>query len=388
MRRLIVILIVLLISVLTGLEISRHPGYLLLVYHSWMVQMPLWAAALTIIFTFIAFYIVMDAIHRLQFLWFRIKNALKFRAEHKAYNKTQHGLELLIEAKWPKAEKLLVSGIEQTVNPLINYLGAAKAAHEQHAWDRRDRYIKQAYQSTPEAEIAIGILQAEFLLAQDQLEQALAILNRLRSLSPKHPRILKLLERAYIRLSDWKQLQLLLPALRKANVLSGTQQLQFEKHLYASIYESEYFKTPELLKQSFASVSRKIRFDGDVVYQYARQLLCFNLQKEASDVICKSLKQAWSGALVTLYGEIPSEDTQQQLALAGSWLKLYGAKSETLFLLGQLCVKAKLWGKAKDYFEKCLKVSPNPKASRAYGQLLLQLGDTDKAIGVFEDGLR
>jgi HemY protein len=387
MRRLVVMLIILLVSVLTGLEISRHPGYLLLVYHSWMVQMPLWVAALSLIFTFVAFYIVIDSVDRLQFLWFRIKNAWRIRKEHAAYNKTQRGLALLIEGNWAKAEKLLLSGVSQSMDPLMNYLSAAKAAHEQRAWDRRDRYIKKAYEVAPEAEIAIGITQAEFLLSQDQLEQALAMLNRLRSLAPKQVRVLKLLERAYVRLGDWQNLQLLLPVLRKTKILSGTQTQQFERNLYADMFRTDHYKTLDDLKASWNAMPKNIRHHSDVVLAYTKQLVHFHQTEEAAELIRKSLKQEWSPALVNLYGTLPLEDINRQLVIVGGWLKTYGQHAETLLLLGQLCVKAKLWGKAKDYFEKCLALCPSNQASLAYAQLLLQLGETDKAIDVMSEGL-
>lgn len=388
MRRLVVMLIILLISVLTGLEISRHPGYLLLVYHSWMVQMPLWVAALSLIFTFVAFYIVIDSVDRLQFMWFRIKNAWRIRKEHAAYSKTQRGLALLVEGNWAKAEKLLLAGVSQSMDPLMNYLSAAKAAHELHAWDRRDSYIKKAYEVAPEAEIAIGITQAEFLLSQDQLEQALAMLNRLRSIAPKHVRVLKLLERAYVRLGDWQNLQLLLPVLRKTKILSNTQTQQFEKNLYADMFKTDHYKSINDLKTAWNTIPKNTRYNSEVVYFYAKQLLRFNQTDEVAELIRKALKQAWSEELIKLYATLPVKDVNRELVIVGGWLKTYGQQTQILLLLGLLCVQAKLWGKAKDYFEKSLATSPNPQASLAYAELLLQLGDTEKAITVMRDGLR
>ena len=44
MRRLIILLLFLVLSVWFGLTFLRHPGYMLVVYQPWMVQMPLWFA--------------------------------------------------------------------------------------------------------------------------------------------------------------------------------------------------------------------------------------------------------------------------------------------------------------------------------------------------------
>ena len=72
----------------------------------------------------------------IQLLWVRIKNWLRLRREHQSYSKTQQGLTMLIEGRWSKAERLLLAGVSQSFEPLMNYLGAAKAAHEQGAFER------------------------------------------------------------------------------------------------------------------------------------------------------------------------------------------------------------------------------------------------------------
>src|SRR5579883_123475 len=231
MLRLIIVLLFLIASVFVGVEIVHHPGYLLIVYQPWMVQTPLWFALLSFIVFFGLFYLIVNGVDRFQFMWFRLKNWLRFRREHKSYSKTQHGLSTLIEGRPKKAERLLLAGVNKSIEPLMNYLGAAKAAHEQNAYERRDDYIQKAYQVAPEAALAIGITQAELELEQDQLERAAATLNHLLQSEPRHPRVLKLLEKVYVRLADWKNLLTLLPSMRKAKVLTGERLEQFEKNI-------------------------------------------------------------------------------------------------------------------------------------------------------------
>ena len=80
MQRLIIFLLLLIASVWLGLEIIWHPGYLLVVYQPWMVQMPLWFALLSVIIFLVLFYLLIDSIDRLQFLWYRLKNWLHSRS--------------------------------------------------------------------------------------------------------------------------------------------------------------------------------------------------------------------------------------------------------------------------------------------------------------------
>lgn len=398
MRRLIVLLLILIFSVWFGLEIVRHPGYLLLVYQPWMVQMPVWFALISLFIIFGLFYLLIDSIDRIQFLFYRLKNWLYFRREHQSYSKTQFGLAALIEGRWKKAERLLLAGVNQAIDPLINYLAAAKAAHEQGGFDRRDLYIKKAYAVAPKADLAIGLTQAELELNQGHFEQAQATLNRLLQSSPRHPRVLKLLEKVYIRLSDFKNLQMLIPNMRKAKVLDAQQAELFEKNIYCEILNSPRYKNLMELQAIWQDIPRSFRKNPDVLYAYANQILQFDfntidakksadLQNEIEDLIRKTLNEHWHAGLVNLYGTLPFKNLNRQLIIVGAWLKMYGQRPELLLLLGRLCVKVQLWGKAKDYYEKCLAEGPNAVATFEYGQLLEQLGENHAAMQAYKDGL-
>lgn len=229
MLKLIIILIFLVASVWLGIAMIQHPGYVLIVYQPWMMQVPLWFAVLSVIVFLSLFFILIVSIDRMQFWWFKIKNWWHIRQEHKSYSKTQHGLTLLIEGRWKKSEKLLLAGTHQSFEPLMNYLAAAQAAQEQGAIERRDEYIQKAYQMAPEAELAIGITQAELELKRHELAQAEATLTRLREKSPRHPRVLALLEKVYVRLGAWKELHALLPSMRKAKLITADELMHFEK---------------------------------------------------------------------------------------------------------------------------------------------------------------
>src|SRR3990167_245230 len=388
MWRLIIFLLFLIASVWLGLELVRHPGYLLLVYHSWLVQMPLWFAALCLILLLGVFYVLIASIDGIQFMWYRLKNWFLSRRKWRAYSKTQHGLTLLLEGYWRKAERLLIAGVNRSDEPLVNFLGAAKAAHEQGAYEKRDQYIQKAYRIAPHAELAIGLTQAELALSQDQLEEAQATLLRLNQLSPHHPRVLRLLEKVYVRLADWKALLVLLPSMRKAKVVTREQATQFEKNLYCEMLTSANEASLDELHARWNEIQRSVKKYPDVVLAYARQLTRFmEAANELEELIRKTLKQHYEPALVTIYADLPLQNLNRQLVIAGAWLKLYGQQPALLLLLGKLCVRVQLWGKAKDYFEKCLALSPNADAALQYGKLLSSLNEPEAAMQTYQDVL-
>src|SRR5579885_1591253 len=299
MWRLIIFLIFLIASVWFGLEVVRHPGFLLVVYQPWMVQMPLWFALLCTVVFLVLFYLLIDSIDKLGFLWFRIKNWLHVRREHQSYSKTQQGLSCLIEGRWKKAERFSLAGVNQSFEPLINYLAAAKAAHEQNAYERRDSYIQKAYQVAPKANLAIGLTQASMELKQRQFEQAAATLNHLRQSYPRHPRVLLLLEKVYVHLSDWKSLQDLLPPMRKAKMLTTDEYQHFEKNIYCELFRAASGKRLSDIRTIWSQVPRYLRKNPDVVCAYVTQLARHapvtgtETTREMEELIRKTLKNTW-----------------------------------------------------------------------------------------------
>lgn len=388
MRRLVILLLFLVLSVWFGLTFLRHPGYMLVVYQPWMVQMPLWFALIGSFIIFGLLYIVIDCIDQVGFLWYRLKNWFRMRREKKFYSKTQQGLTSLIEARWKSAEKLLLAGANQSAEPLINYLAAAKAASQLGANDRAEKYIKQAYYIAPTAALAVGLTQAELQIKQEHFSEAAATLMRLHQLSPRHARVLKLLERVYVHLGYWAQLRDLLPALRKAKVLNNQQAELFEKNIYCQLMNANQAHKLEELHQAWDDVPRAMRKNPDVVCAYVKKLQSFGTTNdEIEELICKTLKHGWQPELVRIYSGLPFSNLNKQLVIGNAWVKVHGEQPALLLMLGKLCMQIQLWGKAKDYFERCLAQGPNAEAGLNYGRLLAQLGKPEEAMQAYQDVL-
>jgi len=109
--------------------------------------------------------------------------------------------------------------------------------------------------------------------------------------------------------------------------------------------------------------------------------------REIEALIRKTLRHDYHPELVKMYGQLSFADINHQLVVTAAWIKLYGPQPELLLLSGKLCVRQKLWGKAREYFSRCLAQGPNAEASLEYGRLLESLGEMDGARKVYQDGL-
>jgi len=390
MRRFIWLLLVLIISVWLGLQIAKDPGLAFFSYRQWSVEMPLWAALFSLIIVLFLFYLFGCLLSSIDSSFYRWGNWLRWRRKNQSYSKTNRGLIELIEGHWKKAENYLIAGIDQSDAPLINYLALAKAAHEQAAYDRRDTYLCKAHAVAAQAEVAIGLTQAQFQINQGQLEQALATLNHLRIIAPQHGLVLKLVERIYVHLADWQNLLKLLPCLYKAKVVTSEQFTLLEQKTYAELLKStaNYPEGLVSLQDIWHKMPRQLQKTPQLLGCYAQQLLRYPKQTgEVVELLDKSLKKSWNADLVKIYGLLDTADPVKQLTQAERWLIRYPSQALLFLTLGRLSVRCQLWGKACRYFEESLKLEKSAVTYLEYGKLFEQLGDSVSALQAYRSGL-
>jgi HemY protein len=391
MRRYLFFLIVLIFSVWLGIKISQDPGYLFLSYGNWSVEMPLWFAVVATLITLFILYSILRFFDSIDFSLYQFKNWLRWKRKSKSYSKTNRGLVELVESHWRGAEHYLLDGVPQSEAPLINYLGAAKAAHEQGAYERRDHYLKKAHDVAPHADIAIGLTQARLLMKQGQLEQALAILKRLQQISPRHVSVLKMLQKINMRLGDWQALLQLIPQLRRAKVLSRESAERLEQATYQEILISAD-KDSKTIREIFEAMPRRMQKNSDVIFTYAKLLsrdsgVDSGAANKSAHLIEQILKKEWHEDSVKLYGLLVTNNPTQQLTHAENWLKHYGEQSILFLTLGRICLRCQLWGKARQYFEASLNLAPAPETYSEFGKLLEQLGEVNYAFRNYREAL-
>jgi HemY protein len=360
----------------------------LFIYGPWTAETSLAWVLLLDLFLIVVLYVAIRTLVRIFTLPGRIRGWKGRRGARRARRALTQGLVELSEGNWKVAEKSLMRHVQRSDTPLLNYLAAAKAAQQQGAHERRDRYLKLAHQSTPSADVAVGLTQAELQLSHEQLEQALATLQHLQSIAPHHAYVLKLLKDLYLRLEDWSQLQRLLPELGKRKVIDGEDLRALETLVYRKILErAELDPDPERLVLIWGGIPKKVRKEGELIADYARRLMDRERGELAEPLLRESLQQQWDEQLVELYGRVEGEDNAKQLSAAETWLKKRPENPALLLALGRLSLRGQLWGKARSYLEASIGAIPSAEAYRELAQLLERLGEKEAAMEYYRAGL-
>ena len=387
--------IVLALAVTLYLDLPNDPGYLYIAWRNYTFETSLFALI-------VLFVVLLFAIRLVRFLlaWFNPWHLVRYGRRYKEilHSKSRslsvEGLMHFARYNWESAYNVLVRSFKDEEATVINYLAAAYAAF---AMQRKDLWVEcldNAADRFPGALSTINALRAELLYRSDNLEQSLAVLEQLKKNSINDKHLLGLMKDVCIRLQDWKRLQSLLPAFKKAGVFSEDELEEIDKRLFAEELnrlaeeagKNNKQKTTHLaaLGKHWNSGPHKYRHDIALVRHYVELLVNARAFTEAAVTIESQLGRSWDDGLIQRYGEIEFPEPQRQLARAEDWLKERPNNDRLLLTLGRISLRNKLWGKAREYFETSLKIKPTVEAYGELSRLTQALGDYEASEKYFD----
>jgi HemY protein len=296
----------------------------------------------------------------------------------------------LAEGRWASAQKHLHRAAEADRQPLLYYLGAARAANELGRYEDSDNLLERALQRQPQAELAIALSHAQLQMDRGDTEGAQQTLQVMRERHPHNAQLLRQLQRLHQQRGDWSAVVRLLPALRKDKVLPAAELAELERRAWGENLTLAAYTEGEglaALQQAWQQLSAAQRQELPLVLAYADQLRQLGAQDEAEEVLRGALKRSYDSHLARLYGLVRGSDPARQLQVAEGWLKQHPNDPGLLLTLGRLCLQNRLWGKARDYLESSLRLERNPEACAELARLLAQLGDTERSNLLFQEGL-
>ena len=377
----LLVVITLIVAAIAVAFTFEDTGYVVINFRSWVIEMSLvMLVGVLLTFAFIGWALlkILQSPRKLGRAYGRYRS-------DRAGAKLTRGMIQIAEGNFARGEKLLVRAAGVSDAPLLNYLQAARAAHLMGQDQRRDDWLKLAYEEMPEAANAVLLTQAEFQIDQKQYESALATLRKIEESAPNHSHAVSLLGRLYFRLGDWPNLKALLPRLRKhgrldAEVLDEWSLRVHEEELAVAPSEDE-------VEKRWSTVPKNLRQQERLMIAYSEALVRVGANEAAEKSIRAVLRRQWLIPLVSLFGKIEGSNPQKQLKQAEDWLADHPDEPELLLTVARLCMRNELWGKARSYLESVLSLRPSPEAYQAYGRLLDQLGESEAAADAFREGL-
>lgn len=384
-----IFIVVLILATVAGIFLRQDPGYALLAYKGWTVEMPLWLMLAAVVCLVIVLLVGSYVLKMIFSTFDRIKTGWYEWHKKTARHQTAQGLLELAKGRWHYAERFLVKSAPFSDTPLINYLSAAKAAEEGGSLNRRDQYLRLASECDKDSNLAVLLTKAQLQLKAGQLEESLAILKKLHHQEPKNTQVLKYLCMVYETLGDYSSVLGLLPVLRKEKVFKTDSLDQLEIKAYQSLLPKIIGTNTNGIQHILAfwkQAPASIQSNSILVAQYCSLLINQGLHTEADNALKIALKKGLDNHLIYLYGLIRN-NPKKQLAFAESFLEQAPQNPVLLLTLGKLTLDNQLWGKAKDYLEKSISLKPTPEAYRTLAKVYDQMELPHKRDECYKQGL-
>lgn len=387
-RLLIVSLLVLACGAAAAFYLRAETGYVLISFHRWIIETSLLGLILAVVVSFASVVSLARLLLAGASLPMTVRKMLARRREEKAQQSFETGLLRLLEGNWKRAEIELVRRAADHHAGHLNYLAAARAAQRLGVGERRDHYLRLAKEIAPEMEFATLLTQTELQLERGEFALARDTALKLRGINPQHPYAVELLADAYAGLAAWESLrQLLLDSGNRDRLSEVRYDELLSRALLECIADAQQQARLDRLKAIWDAAPKDFRSKIEIRNAYIHGLARLNADADALALASTALAKEWDAGLAALYGELHAADPLTQLAAIEDWLNRYGEKPELLITAGRVCLRNRLWGKARSYLDAVIRVAPSAGAYLELARLCESTQNADEAQRFYKQGL-
>ena len=382
MRRwFILLLLSLLATSLLFSQLDDGGGYLLIALADKQIEMSLLVAAVLNTLLFIALFVLLRIIRA---VFGGQHGLISWARKQRSMNRTTQGLIAFVEGRWDFARKTLARSADNSPTPLINYLFAARASSAVGDSKAVDEFLKQAELSTKGADVAIGLTQAELQLQNNQYEQALATLIRVKKIKHKHPELLSLLLRVYRQLNDWDQVLTLLPSLKNIDRFSPSELLEWARQACCEKLKcAALLPDNKILIEQWRQLPTEYKKDQRIVVCYAEQLLICHLHDEAEQLLSVKLQRHYHVELLNIYGDIASTKPAKQLAQVEKLLSARPNDAVLLLAIGKIHLRLGNAHLAEEFLKRSLHRQQISGAAVLLGQIYAERREYQKSAEAY-----
>ncbi len=378
MRLLLAFLLLAAGAVAVALFARYNAGYVLFVAPPWRVEISLNAFVVLAFAGFFLVHLLLRFASRLAALPREGREGRRRDRLERARNRQDAALVALLEGRFGKARQFAEEALAIPGAGGLPALIAARAASEMHEFDAAKALLAQPAAQTARLTVPRLMLEAEIALAQERGTDALGILAELKREAGSHTAALRLEMRTLAAAGRHAELPPVIDQLVKRKVYDAAhgELLRASAHAEAlAALASE----PAGLRDYWNRLPEAERTHPKVALAAARSFLAVNGDREAADIVARSLERRWEPELAELYAECRTSQPARQLETAERWLLTHNQDPALLRALGRLCEHAQLWGKAQTYFEASIALEDSWVSRVALGEMLARLARHDQA---------
>ena len=417
MKRVVLLSALTLVAGVLLLRAMQHDaGYVLIAVAGKTLEMRFWFAVAVLFVGALLLWGLLSLLSRVRNMLFNGWSFAIVSRAKRGRERTNSGFLQFIEGDWLGAKKTLLRAAKDVDQPVAQYLGAARSAYETGDFELAEELITKAQKVAPEQHVSILIGQARMLYLTESYRECLSVLHGVHTSYATHPVVLELLYQCYYKLSEWRALESILHPLEKHNILSGIELANLQVEVYSHLLrltldentgpllklssasdskleesaQKDVVATEQAvdsLEQTWGTLPKKLRKNTQLIYVYASLLKQQGEADKAEHLLRATLKKNWSESLVELYALLDAKDAKLQLQFCEVLLVEHSESAILHLALGRICLRCKIWGRAKAYFQSSIKAGANPVAYAELARLQAALDEHELSHTSYKQGL-
>ncbi|HEX7763629.1 MAG TPA: heme biosynthesis HemY N-terminal domain-containing protein [Cellvibrio sp.] len=372
----------------------RGDGYLLIAYGTKTIEMTLWVAALAVVALYAVLWFARKVLLGSAEMVRRFREIFLFGSVERAQKRAATGMVDYLTGDWLEARKKLLRTLDKVEYPLANYIAAARSSFEMGDEAEADNILDKAL-TISNSELPVALTRARLHVQAQRYEEAINILKPIDIKMPRQAAVLDLMHHIYIAQKNWRALEDMFPAMRKAKVLSNIEFEALEQLLACekmnalseqvkSLLVAERLPALQTLWKSYA---RSLQKKSAVINAYAEALATHYQDQEAEVLVRKALNNQWYDPLVNLYGRLQVKEIHSQIRTLETWLKHRPQDATLLRSMGRVMLRNQQWDLARDYFQRSMNLQACVETAMEMARLMEQMGDHKKSSDLYQQGL-
>jgi HemY protein len=377
-RALIAFIVIAAAAVTLALVFRLNAGYVLFVAPPYRVELSQNAFIIIALLAFIALYALIRAAVRLAKLPAEVREGRRRRQFERFRSKQDAAVVALLEGRHGKARQFAQEALAIPQSSPVAALVGARAALETRDWTAAATMLERPDTHATNLAVPRLMLEAELALERGQPADALARLAELRREAGLHTAAQRLELRALTAAGRPAEIPALVDQLVRRKVYDAKQGELLRASAHAEALAG-FAHDAAGLRAYWARVPESDRLQSKVARAAARSFLSLGADREAADILARSLERNWDASLLPTYAQCRAPDATRQLEIAERWLVTHNQDATLLYALGRLCERQQLWGKAQTYLEASLALDNHWRAHVALGEMFAKLGRNDEA---------
>ena len=373
MRILFWFLLLAVAAVAVALAARLTTGYALFVAPPYRVELSLNLLIVLVVAAFVAGYALVRGVKRAVGLPAAVRALRRRQQQERARSKQDAAVVALLEGRYGKARQFADEALAIPQSSGLAALVGARAAIDTREFAAAETLLARPDVQGASLAVPRLMLEAEMKLEQGQPIEALGILQALKKEAGSHTAALRLELRALQGTGRFSEVPALVDALVKRKVY-GAAEGEFVR---AAAHAQELAARRDDaggLRAYWSRLSDTEQRLPKIARAAAKSFLALGLDREAAEILARSLERHWDPDLVSLYAQCRVADPTPQLEQSERWLAEHSQDPALLYALGVLCERAQLWGKAQSYLEASLALDATHRTHVALGELFARLG--------------